>query len=224
MEIAYPAKTKLAASSAARLQLVLGSIVILRDQLPPAALGALLDLKEGDVRATLRRLHSVINVPSASTGQDVIRLIHPSFPDFLLDPFCLSDPRSARFAVDLQQQHTVVAKHCLQVLCHLRRDMCHIEDRHLPNSEIHNLEELKTTYLPLQLQYACKHWTHHLCSAVVDPDITRLVEDFCQTRLLMWLECLSLIGSMDSAVEALQDAMRALKVRKFPMFCILVGV
>ena len=91
--------------------------------------------------------------------------------------------------------------------------MCQIEDRHLPNSDIQDLEALKSAHLPPQLQYACKHWSHHLCSGVADPDIIKLAEEFCQTRLLMWLECLSLIGCIEGAVEALQDAMRAMKVR-----------
>lgn len=217
MKSAYPDGTKLDKPTRKRLRLVLGSIVVLRDQLSPAELGSLLQLDEDTVRSTLQRLHSVINVPEVSRKDEVIRVIHPSFHDFLLDPSRRSDTRSARLAVDPQRQHIEVAKLCLQALGALDRDMCHIEARQLPNNEITDLEDLKTAHLPLHLQYACKHWAHHLSNGtktVDDDDVANLLEDFCRNRILMWLECLSLMGSMDGVVEALQDAMRALKVRR----------
>ncbi|KAJ6580096.1 hypothetical protein DFH09DRAFT_1444506 [Mycena vulgaris] len=72
------------------LKTVLGSILHIRDLLSPSALENLLGLSTGRVRETLLRLQSIIIVPD--DDKECIRLIHPSFFDFLADPARCSIP------------------------------------------------------------------------------------------------------------------------------------
>ncbi|TDL14001.1 hypothetical protein BD410DRAFT_682532, partial [Rickenella mellea] len=89
----------------------LGSIIHLQDPLSPPALEHLLDLHPKTVRQTLLHLHSVIIVPE--TDSDVIRLLHPSFFDFITDPTRCPNPK---FVVSAETQHTLIARACLDTM------------------------------------------------------------------------------------------------------------
>ena len=73
------------------------------------------------------------------------------------------------------------------------------------NSEILDLQAKTSQHLSAALQYACKYWTRHLCQAEVDEALLTALEEFCVSHLLHWLEVLSLLGCVDTAVEALQS-------------------
>jgi len=62
--------------------MVLGTVVLLFDRLEPDCLEELLGLEQGTVRWLLRGLHSIAVVPDRGMGP--IRLMHPSFHDFLI--------------------------------------------------------------------------------------------------------------------------------------------
>ena len=66
-----------------------GSIVILSDTLSTTALTSLLDLLIRDVDEILKQLQAVLDVPDALDLP--VRLLHPSFRDFLLDKNRCSD-------------------------------------------------------------------------------------------------------------------------------------
>lgn len=61
---------------------IVGVIVILFNPLSAHALSELLDIKRQEVKQTLDDLHSVLDVPESQAHS--IRLLHPSFRDFLL--------------------------------------------------------------------------------------------------------------------------------------------
>jgi len=65
----------------------------------PRRLEVILGLRPGDVRRILTDMHSLLKIGSNSED---IRLLHASFPDFLLDP-----SRSGDFAVDLNAAHAI---------------------------------------------------------------------------------------------------------------------
>ncbi|KAF8171617.1 hypothetical protein K438DRAFT_192496 [Mycena galopus ATCC 62051] len=69
-------------------------------RLPPIQLDQLFELESGDVQLILRRLHSVLNVPSDSTR--LISGYHASFLDFLQD-----QQRSSIFHIDLKTRMNV---------------------------------------------------------------------------------------------------------------------
>src|SRR6202035_1074754 len=103
-----------------RLKLILGSVALLRDPLSPIALERLLSLKLKTVRETLMHLHSVIIVPESEAG--VVRLLHPSFFDFITNPIRCPNPA---FVVNAAAQHTLLARACLEAMLQgLRQDIC----------------------------------------------------------------------------------------------------
>jgi hypothetical protein len=68
--------------------------------LPIFQIEQLLGLKPGDVWLTFRRVHSVINVPSQSTDEDILIVHHASFLDFLND-----QTRSSAFYTGISSVH-----------------------------------------------------------------------------------------------------------------------
>ncbi|KAK4243004.1 hypothetical protein C7999DRAFT_36676 [Corynascus novoguineensis] len=61
----------------------MGAIVVLFDALSPASLAMLLDQSKGTVALPLGNIHSLLDVTEEEDR--LIRLLHPSFREFLLD-------------------------------------------------------------------------------------------------------------------------------------------
>jgi hypothetical protein len=194
-----------------RLRNILGSIVLIREPLSPLSLEQLIALKSSTVRETLVHLHSIIIVPEDDTR--TIRLLHPSFFDFITNPLRCRDPK---FVVDVQTQHTLLVCACLRAMTSLQPDICGITNPSILNSEVDDLSaRIKTSILP-HVQYACRHWVSHLAQATFSDDLVNLVEEFCTKKLLNWLEVCSLLGELRSALLDLNTAQQATLVRCHP--------
>lgn len=165
-----------------RFRQIVGPIVVLFDVLPSSALGYLLSIDREEIDLTLKSLHSLLNI--SKNREFPIRLLHPSFRDFLLDrERCRDD----FFWIDQQVVHINLAKDCLQLLFKtLKRDICSLESSgHL------------TCKVQIDVQYACLYWVAHL--EHVDPDHRNeiglhdngRVYSFLQKHFLHWLEALS---------------------------------
>ena len=194
------------------LKSVVGSVVLLRDQLSPSALDSLLCVRNGTVVRNLTSLYSVVSLPQSNDG--VIQIIHPSFPDFLLDTTRRTD--SDLLVIDPQQYHGILAKRCFETMTRsLRRNICQILPNQMSslNKDVPDLATHVRTHFPSHVRYALRHWAHHFHNSEVDAGTLDHLKAFCDTHLLHWLEALSLIGEADVAVEALQLVRRALTVR-----------
>ncbi|KAF8544991.1 WD40-repeat-containing domain protein [Trichophaea hybrida] len=178
-----------------RFKQIVGSIILLSDPLSAEALAKLLHVDEWEVKDTLDSLRSVLDV---SESQDCdIRLIHPSFRDFLLDPQRCSE---RQFWIDKNQIHGDLFASCIKLMSkHLKRDMCNLKVPGALASEVK--DSVVENCLSLDVQYACLYWVHHLRhSNVILRDNDR-VHTFLQKHFLHWLEALSLIGGIfDSAL------------------------
>ncbi|KAJ7239710.1 hypothetical protein C8J57DRAFT_1727302 [Mycena rebaudengoi] len=86
---------------------ILQSTIVANLQITPVQLERLFDLEPGEVQLILRRLHSVLDVPSNS---GTISVFHASFSDFLQD-----ERRSTIFHLDLESR-TNVARAVLKAL------------------------------------------------------------------------------------------------------------
>jgi hypothetical protein len=64
---------------------VVGYIVVLFDATSPISLAMMLEEQREKITSTLKCLHSVRDVPEGESR--LIRLLHPSFRDCLLDPY-----------------------------------------------------------------------------------------------------------------------------------------
>jgi hypothetical protein len=173
---------------------IVGSIVILFDPLSATALANLLALSKEDIDETLDHLHSVLDVPDDKDSP--IRLLHPSFRDFLLDQQrCLG----SQFWIDEKEAHNELFMSCLELMSkHLKRDMCNLQLPGALTSKMKN--DVVGHCLPLDVQYACRYWVYHLQQGNIELCDNGQVHIFLQKHFLHWLEALSLIGNMSEGV------------------------
>lgn len=198
--------------AAAHFREVVGTIVLLVDPLPSGPLEMLLGLRPGRVRRSLLHLHSVMLVPESVDGQ--IRVLHPSFRDFLTDIDRCSDPH---FRVDPPAGHSFIAILCLEhLVSSLKRDPTECGNSWTLNSEIVDLEARVEDAFQRHLQYCCIYFSSHVASARTDnSNLLRLLDQFFHTRLLVWMEALSLMDQIDTAITALRSIRAWLSVSIF---------
>jgi len=173
---------------------VVGSIVILFDPLSPIAIARLLNMDSKVVKIRLNHLRSVLEAPDS---RQPIRLLHPSFRDFLL-----SDKRcySRQFWVDERATHEMLATRCLELMsgC-LGKNLCHIESPGTLRNEID--DKTIDDCLLADVRYACRYWVNHLEKSrrrIRDEDA---VHTFFLKHFLHWLEALSLTGVMSESIS-----------------------
>jgi hypothetical protein len=173
---------------------VVGSIVILSEPLSAIAIARLLAVRKHTVDLRLRHLHSVLLV--SENQESPIRLLHPSFRDFLLDKQRCCNPQ---FWVDENKTHDALAKSCLELMSKsLRRVMCSLR---LPGVLVAEVEKSKIEeYIPLDVQYACRYWIYHLQRGNSDICDNGQVHIFLKEHFLHWLEALSLMRNMSDGV------------------------
>jgi hypothetical protein len=189
-------------------KLVLGSIILLRDPLSALNLQHLLALEPETVKRALRHLHSALNVPEDE--HRVIRLIHPSFYDFMIDASRCTIPM---FLIIPADHHEVLAQACFNTLLKgLRRDICDIKDPSKLNREVDDIQDRITSHIPPHLQYACRHWMWHLCCSQVSGTLLALMQDFMRMKLLYWIEACGLLGELRIALVGLDEVQRWLTV------------
>jgi hypothetical protein len=189
-----------------RLRKILGSIVLLRNPLSLSDLQQLLGLTI-PLHVTIEPLQSVVIVPH--NDNDAIYLIHPSFHDFLIDPERCLNPN---FLIKPQMQHTLLAEACLDAMKLLTRNICKLKQPWKVHSELENIPILVNQHIPQFLQYACRHWAHHMSSGLLSEKLLVALEEFCNNYLLYWVEVCSLLGDMHGAVLALKTVEHCLLV------------
>ncbi|RYN98517.1 Vegetative incompatibility protein, partial [Alternaria tenuissima] len=174
---------------------VVGAVVTMQDPLSVASLAELLRKDVATLRRTLANLQSVLDVPDADSS--AIRLLHPSFRDFLLSPSRCSNPQ---FCIGERTVHGEMYKHCLEVMSkRLRRDMCSLKD---PGARTADLSRPKVDkHIPAHVQYACRFWVYHCQRSDVDTGSCCDVEAFLRKHFLHWLESLALLSRVSEAVD-----------------------
>jgi hypothetical protein len=173
---------------------VIGSIVTLFEPLSATALATLLAVRKETINLRLQRLRSVLDVPRSQ--ESPIRLLHPSFCDFLLDE---QKCRDEHFWVDEKKAHETLAESCLRLMSeNLKRDICDLRAPGALASKIDN--SWVKQCLPADLQYACRYWVQHLQRSKVRLCDNSQVHTFLWDHLLHWLEALSLIGKTSDSV------------------------
>jgi hypothetical protein len=174
-----------------QFQLLVGSIVVLFDALSAAALSRLLFQPGAEsidiVNMTLDPLQSVLSVPEDTRSP--IRIIHPSFRDFLLDRHRCSDNQ---FWIDRKQAHSKLARSCLEYMSKkLKKNICGLRS---PGSLAAGVDGNKLIRcVPLPLQYACRYWVDHLEQSGIDLFHDKAIELFLRDHFLHWLEAISVM-------------------------------
>ncbi|KAL9016281.1 MAG: hypothetical protein Q9185_006377 [Variospora sp. 1 TL-2023] len=183
-----------------RFKQVVGSIVTLFDELSASALAELLCWPVSSVNTALNRLHSVLNIPG--DVESPIRLLHPSFHDFLLSK---KRCRDERFCTDETLMHGELFSKCMGAMSTtLKRNACQLSTPGSPPQDVD--KKTLDTRVPRHVQYACNYWSDHLARARPDSRMQLGLRDdgkihvFFKKSFLYWLEAMSLLGKMSHAV------------------------
>ena len=187
---------------AARLRHVVGSVVLLFDNLSAEELERLLfrDLSTGGalVQDTLDSLHAILDMPEDRTKP--VRMQHLSFRDFLVDGGRCPD---RRFHINPGDGHQILATHCLDLMSNaLRQNICGLPGPGTLISEVSNttLDQC----IPPALRYACRHWIDHAEFGELSLDDGSRVHLFLLEYTSYWLESLSLIGQLPEAMAIMR--------------------
>ncbi|KAM0426326.1 hypothetical protein ACHAPT_008366 [Fusarium lateritium] len=185
---------------------IVGSIVTLSATMTVSDLARILTLPEVRVRSLIDRLHSVLDVPPPEQPERAVRLIHPSFRDFLLDPL---RNRSETFFVGAQEAHGYLLNCCFSTMeTELRRNMCDFEEPATRTQDVSKLEVNKKIHWPTQ--YACRYWVYHLGQAYIGHSELDKVAKFFQKSFLFWLETLAWVGRLSDALVMVSDLIELL--------------
>lgn len=191
-----------------RFQTIVGTIVLLLNPLPLSAIERFLRLESGSVRIALMRLYSIMTVPN--TDNDVARVVHPSFPDYLTD----SRRAGSLYYINPQEHHGRLAILSFKsMISLLKRDICDTKDPKKCNADIEDLQSRLQTVAPAELRYACEHWAVHVSRSSPDNlTVLNLLQSFTSSHFLYWLELLSLVGQLDVGIPCVKLAQDWLKV------------
>ncbi|KIL55706.1 hypothetical protein M378DRAFT_17705 [Amanita muscaria Koide BX008] len=197
-----------------RYQSVVGAIIFVQRPLPVSTLVHLININIDvvEIRQVLDNLQSVILLGS----DDVPRIYHKSFPDYLTDQVRCKDPR---LRIYTKICHTHITTRCFEIMDkHLKRNILGLGDPARFMSKEDGLKEGEITEeqlqenIPQQLRYACVYWANHFEFAnVEDEALMNGMERFADEHMLYWLEVLSLIEKMDSARRAIPVVLKLLK-------------
>jgi hypothetical protein len=179
------------------LKLVVGSLALLAEPLPAATLANLLQIRSETVNLRVRHLHSVLKVPQSQNQP--IRLLHPSFRDFLVNKDRCSDPN---FWVDEKQAHRTLAERCIQLMSASLKQ--NIYGQGAPGMLAANVESSRLDQcLPPEAQYACLYWIQHFHRSGAQLRDNDQVYQFLQDHLLHWLEALGWMQKVSEGIHAI---------------------
>ncbi|KAF7346297.1 WD-REPEATS-REGION domain-containing protein [Mycena sanguinolenta] len=164
-----------------RTKRVLGAIVELIEPQDIKTLAGLLQIDIKVLRRTLVRLSAVLSVPDHDS-RGVIKIMHLSFQ---------------------AQQHDLAHNTFCIMQKELKFNICHLPTSHVRNIDIPDLEECKQKYIPGHLAYSCRFWAAHLATSQYSPKLAQDAHGFLMDHFLFWLEVLSLISAVGSAMEIL---------------------
>ena len=188
---------------------IIGPIVILSEPLSTISLGVLLGMPTEDIDDKLHILHSVLRVPD--DRKSPVRLLHLSFRDFLID----IGRKDSQFWINEKDTHRKLAFRCLDLLLktnHLKKDICSLKKPGSLQTDIK--ETLIEKCLPVEVQYACRYWVHHLEQGECQALAQDLVHGFLNQRFPYWLEALSIIGRMNDSIGMIANLQRLYEVKQ----------
>jgi hypothetical protein len=183
-----------------------GAIIVLQDPLPCDVLAQLLDVDVNDIIGTLSNLHSLL---APSKKDQIYRVHHKSFPDFICDRDRCKMHMGLEFYINPVLHHMWVAERCLRIMDHnLKFNICDL-DHSEQHKDRDQLDDRVRDSISPHLAYACAYWASHLVAGLdrdvgLDGEVNELLERFATRHLLHWLEVLSIIGRADMAYSSLE--------------------
>ena len=178
-------------------QTIVGAVIILQNPLPIMPLAKMLNIHEATIKNRLNTLQSVIRVPKEA--EEPVTLFHQSFRDYLLNP----EPRErTKFSIERAAMNRTIGLRCIRVMQRkhfgLRRNICGLSSFGTLRTEIDPLAVQAN--LPIELQYACRHWASHLQQGHLEPEDQNHIHQFLKKHFLHWLEATGVMGAVTEAI------------------------
>ena len=187
---------------------VLGAVTLATTPLSPSAIAPLLGCDTYEVFSLLSSAGSLLVLQEDFNSP--VRPFHQSFPDFTTDPERCTNQK---FHVSPPEHHQELLIGSLRLMNReLERNMCKLSDG-VTNSEVDDLGGRAERYIDHGLRYACESWYKHLVDEdlVRTPKVVSKLRMFLEKKFLFWLEVLSVLGSVRSAVRSLNATKKWLK-------------
>ena len=152
----------------------------------------------------MRAIHATASTRYHSASQMRVRVLHPSFFDFITNKERCTNSRSL---VDVRSQEISLARRCLELMADsLGKNMAGMEDEAMLNVDVADLEERVKETLPSELRYACLHWASHMmATGQADEECLSMLNKFTCGSLLNWMEAMSLLGEVPRAILMIRD-------------------
>ncbi|GLB45110.1 hypothetical protein LshimejAT787_2000150 [Lyophyllum shimeji] len=193
---------------------LLSVIVFLQNPLP---IEAVISLSEIDAHRYLPSFAPVIHVPTHEDS--AVAPFHASFPDFVTDPTRCSPGRCPSFpALRPSEAHGMLVVKCLELMNRsLKYNMCNVEDDLTVSRQGRTNSSYNISVISEALKYSCRHWASHFAEVQEPgPNLIVILDDFLHEHLLHWIECLSLVGELQTGTGSLLRAAATLLRFKAP--------
>lgn len=199
---------------------ILQAICIAREPLSVSLMDELLGLNKGVSAAVTRSLSSVLSDGSADRP---IYILHPTFLEYIR-----SAPKAGQLVVREEEAQALVAEGCLKsLMLRLKYDICDIKQPNEPapmNKDVQDLEQRLAHKVTPCLRYAALHGLFHAAGCLDNREALSQLRTFFSTKLLNWIELMSLVNNVYTIILALsylstccKDSMKGLK-------CIAVSI
>jgi hypothetical protein len=183
------------------LKKVLQAICVAREPLTVVEMDELLHLDSGVAEAVVKSLSSILS--DGESGQPVY-VLHPTFLEHLQNP-----SRPGPVFISNEEAEGLVAGGCLSSLCSgLRYDICRVLQPKTAapnNEEVEDLEQRLEERTTPALRYAATHALSHVRPCLGDEGIVAKLHTFFESKLLDWIELISFLGKVYSAIQELYD-------------------
>ncbi|KAF8804277.1 hypothetical protein BYT27DRAFT_7340295, partial [Phlegmacium glaucopus] len=167
--------------------IVLKAVVYVYNPLSMSAISGLVQLPIEQVENALSSLHSLIHIPSSQHHIKHISILHASFHDFISNQI-----HSSKYYLDSHASHRSLAHQCLSLM----------DQEWSKKAVVSYLAERRHEEISEALAYACDSWAFHFTYADNDNGSDKL-KQFFQRHLLRWMDCLSILGKLGTAMHAL---------------------
>jgi hypothetical protein len=189
-------------------------IVFLRNPLPIQVISS---LSEIDAHLYLSPLTSVIHLPTHEEA--AVTPFHASFPDFITDPTRCSRERNQQFCVLVASEgHEMLALKCLEQMNRsLKYNICEVPKESTVSHRGTTNSPDNSGKISEALKYSCLNWASHFLEAQLSRvDLIDALDTFLHKHLLHWIECLSVLGELQTGIPSLGSAATALSVSDLP--------
>jgi len=183
-------------------QQALACILAARVPLSIIVLAEILERSSGLLRASLRRLRSIVHVPD-DLNQPELRIVHASFGDYLFER------AAAVLRISGALGDELLTRGCLRIMGkRLHFNVSQSRSSHEANPGIR-----PETVTP-SLEYACLQWIYHIAGLPEPWAMDAVIELLLRSKFLFWLEVMSVLRHVGRAAAMLIFAATTVRCQK----------